>query len=122
MVDILRKAPDIVIVHEDGFSGQGRWRERFPVPGPLQVELGTGKGRFLQQMAERYPQRCFIGMEKEPGILLQAVRKTREMGLNNLKYILGDVNFYTAVLPRLNSKPGNSFLRSLAQKPHSERA
>ncbi len=97
MVDILRKAPDIVIVHEDGFSGQGRWRERFPVPGPLQVELGTGKGRFLQQMAERYPQRCFIGMEKEPGILLQAVRKTREMGLNNLKYILGDVQF----LPQL---------------------
>lgn len=93
MVEILRQYPELVVVYEEGFSDQGRWQERFPRPGPLQVELGTGKGQFLRQMAQRYPDRCFIGMEKEPGILLQAVRKTDEMGLTNLKFVLGDVQF-----------------------------
>lgn len=93
MVEILRQYPDLVVVYEQGFAGQGRWQERFLRPGPLQVELGTGKGQFLRQMAQLYPGRCFIGMEKEPGILLQAVRKTSEMGLTNLKFVLGDVQF-----------------------------
>ena len=93
MIDALREIPDIVVVYEEEFPEQIRWQERFREPGPLQVELGTGKGQFLHQMAQLHPNRSFIGMEKEPGILLQAVRKTREIGLENLKFVLGDVQF-----------------------------
>ena len=93
MVEALREFSDIVTVYDEKFAGVGRWKERFPCGGPLQVELGTGKGQYLRQMAERYPMQCFIGMEREPGVLLQAVRKTQELGLANLKFILADVQY-----------------------------
>jgi tRNA (guanine-N7-)-methyltransferase len=93
MVDALRVLSDTVMVFDDGSVGKRSWENRFQAPGPLHVELGTGKGQFLREMARIRPEDCFIGLEKEPGILLQAVRKTRELGLVNLKFILGDVQF-----------------------------
>jgi tRNA (guanine-N7-)-methyltransferase len=95
MVEALREFADMVTIFGDDFTGKGCWNERFPKPGPLLVELGTGKGQFLREMAQKYPDVCFIGLEKEPGVLLQAVRKTHEMGLRNLQFILGDVGFLT---------------------------
>lgn len=93
MQEALRKFSDIVTVFDDGFTGRGGWKKSFPVSGPLYVELGTGKGQFLREMAHNYPEACFIGVEKEPGILVQAVRKAHDMGLTNIKFILGDVQF-----------------------------
>jgi tRNA (guanine-N7-)-methyltransferase len=55
--------------------------------------LGTGKGQFLREMAQKHPAANFIGMEKEAGVLVQAVRKAQELELSNLKFILGDVQF-----------------------------
>jgi tRNA (guanine-N7-)-methyltransferase len=83
----------MVVVYEDGFAGKGGWKSSFPAPGPLNVELGTGKGQFLREMAQSHPEACFVGLEKEPGILVQAVRQAQDMGLTNLKFILGDVQF-----------------------------
>ena len=93
MVDALREYSDIVTVYDDSFSGRGQWKTRFPADGPLFVELGTGKGQYLRQAAEQNPTQCFIGMEREPGVLLQAVRKTRQMGLTNLQFVLADVQY-----------------------------
>lgn len=93
MVEVLRSYGGTVTVYDEKFSGQGSWKRSFSNPGPLYVELGTGKGQFLRQMAQRYPESCFIGLEKEPGVLVQAVRKSEEMGLSNVKFILGDVQF-----------------------------
>ena len=93
MVDALRVFSDTVTVFDDGFTGRGGWKSRFAASGPLYVELGTGKGQFLREMAQAHPEACFIGLEKEPGVLVQAVRKAHELGLANLKFILGDVQF-----------------------------
>lgn len=93
MVEALRGFADMVVVFGEDFKGRGCWKQLFSSPGPLLVELGTGKGQFLRTMAQKHPDTCFIGLEKEPGVLLQAARKTREMGLGNLKFILGDVAF-----------------------------
>lgn len=90
---MLRGFSDTVIVFDEGFVGRGGWKNSFPVSGPLYVELGTGKGQFLREMALTHPESCFIGMEKEPGILVQAVRQAMDVGLTNLKFILGDVQF-----------------------------
>jgi tRNA (guanine-N7-)-methyltransferase len=93
MVEALRVFSDTVTVFDEKFAGRGGWKKSFPVSGPLYVELGTGKGQFLRDMAQNHPEACFIGLEKEPGILVQAVRKARELGLTNLKFVLGDVQF-----------------------------
>lgn len=97
MVEALQTFPDQVKIATDGFTGAGTWRQWFSVPGPLSVELGTGKGQFLRQLAAQNPEQCFIGIEKEAGVLLQAVRRTQELGLTNLRFVLADVKDLAAL-------------------------
>ena len=91
MEDALRRFPGQVVILEDAYRLKGIWHEFFPQKGPIFVELGTGKGQFLRSMAQLHPEACFIGMEREPGVLLQAVRKADELQLKNLKFVLCDV-------------------------------
>ena len=93
MEDTLRGFSDQVVIFDEKFAGKGGWKNTFPGKGPLVVELGTGKGQFLREMAQRYPETCFVGLEREPGILLQAVRQAQDLEVDNLKFILGDVQF-----------------------------
>ena len=58
----------------------------------LHVELGTGKGEFITQIAERNPQINFIGLEVEATCVLAAARKVREKNLSNVKLIVFDVS------------------------------
>lgn len=62
-----------------------------PVPN-LRVELGTGMGDFITQIAERNPQINFIGLEVEKTCVLSAARKVREKNLSNVRLIVFDVN------------------------------
>ncbi|MBQ6297184.1 MAG: tRNA (guanosine(46)-N7)-methyltransferase TrmB [Selenomonadaceae bacterium] len=57
----------------------------------LYVELGTGKGDFITQIAERNPQINFIGLEVEATCVLAAARKVREKNLSNVRLIVFDV-------------------------------
>ena len=57
----------------------------------LYVELGTGKGDFITQIAEKNPQINFIGLEVEATCVLTAARKVREKNLSNVKLIVFDV-------------------------------
>lgn len=58
----------------------------------LYVELGTGKGDFITQIAERNPQINFIGLEVEKTCVLVAARKVREKNLSNVRLIVFDIN------------------------------
>ena len=63
----------------------------------LHVELGTGKGEFITQIAERYPQINFIGLEVEATCVLAAARKVREKNLSNVRLIVFDVENITEI-------------------------
>ena len=53
---------------------RGRWQS-FAGGAPLHVEIGTGKGRFLMEMAAREPGTAFLGVERYESVLLRAVEK-----------------------------------------------
>ena len=61
----------------------------------LHVELGTGMGDFITQLAERNPQINFIGLEVEKTCVLAAARKVREKNLSNVRLIVFDINNVT---------------------------
>lgn len=63
----------------------------------LFVELGTGMGDFITQIAERNPQINFIGLEVEATCVLAAARKVREKNLSNVRLIVFDVNNVTEI-------------------------
>ncbi|MBR2520224.1 MAG: tRNA (guanosine(46)-N7)-methyltransferase TrmB [Selenomonadaceae bacterium] len=61
----------------------------------LYVELGTGKGDFITQIAERNPQINFVGLEVEATVVLAAARKVHEKNLSNVRLIVFDVSNIT---------------------------
>lgn len=64
------------------------------------LEIGSGKGDFLIQMATKYPEFTFIGVEKNVTCAGITAKKISESGLTNTKIIFEDA---INVLPNLNS-------------------
>lgn len=69
---------------------KGSWREKFNCEN-LYVELGTGKGNFLTELASRNPDTLYVGVEKFAAVLASAARKAKERNLPNVKFIHMDV-------------------------------
>lgn len=74
-----------------GEEERGRWKEIFGREAPLFVELGTGKGDFISQMAEKNPEVNFIGIEKQQDVLIAAAKKVREKELKNVRLLVFDI-------------------------------
>lgn len=70
----------------------GRWAELFGNANPLCVEIGSGKGRFLTQMALLHPELNFVAVEGGPDIAIRILQKAKELDLKNLRVISVFVN------------------------------
>ena len=77
---------------ELGEEQKGHWQEKFPREAPLYVELGTGKGDFISQLAEKYPDINFIGIEAQQDVIYSAAKKVAEKGLTNVRLLVFDIN------------------------------
>lgn len=73
-------------------SLQGQWREIFGGSAPLYVELGTGKGKFISEMAVRLPETYFVGIEAQRDVLFYAAQKVRAVQVNNVRLLVFDIN------------------------------
>jgi tRNA (guanine-N7-)-methyltransferase len=62
-----------------------RLAEMFPRNHALEVELGSGDGSFLARWAQSNPARNFLGVERLLGRLRKLDRKSRRLGLANLR-------------------------------------
>lgn len=65
---------------------KGKWQKFFNNDNPIHVEIGMGKGDFIQGMAKKYPNINFIGIEKYTKVIGRAIKKYPEK-LNNLAVI-----------------------------------
>ncbi len=71
---------------------KGQWRSAvFHNDRPLYIEIGSGKGRFLSEMALLHPGIDFLGIEKFSSVLLRAVEKRETLPeLQNLYFLRFD--------------------------------
>ncbi|MBM7838410.1 tRNA (guanine-N7-)-methyltransferase [Alkalihalobacillus xiaoxiensis] len=83
------KRPNLVIQNPASF--QGKWKDVFEKNQPLHIEVGTGKGQFITNMAIQNPTINFIGVERYESVLLTAMEKAELAGLKNLKFLGQDV-------------------------------
>lgn len=68
--------------------------------GPLELDLGCGKGGFLLQLAERYPDRPIIGADIMVGRLRRLARKVERRELRNVDLLRIDAwNLVARMLP-----------------------
>ena len=71
-------------------SYRGRWQDAFPSPGPLHIEIGMGKGRFLMELASLHPDIRYLGIERYSSVLLRALQKMQADPLPNVKFLCMD--------------------------------
>lgn len=65
----------------------GKWKELFGNDNPVRVEVGTGKGRFIMDLAELNPDVNYVGIEKFSSVLIRALEKQAERDLKNVRFI-----------------------------------
>ncbi len=67
----------------------GSWNTYFKNSNPIHVEIGTGKGKFIIEMALSHPEINFIGIEKYDSVIARCLEKIPE-GISNLCMIRMD--------------------------------
>ena len=69
---------------------KGKWNSLFNNDNPIEIEIGTGKGKFIISLAIDNPNVNYIGIEKYDSPLVSAVKKLDGVNINNLKLICMD--------------------------------
>lgn len=70
---------------------KGKWAEEFGNDHPIHIEVGTGKGQFIANMAKNNPSINYIGIEHFDNVVVSAVEKAIELGApSNLRLIRGN--------------------------------
>jgi len=75
----LRLDPDRIVEHAD-------WLEVFGRPGRVDVEIGTGKGRFLLGAAAAHAEVNYLGVEWANKYLRVAEARAAKRGLTNVRF------------------------------------
>lgn len=57
---------------------------------PLHIEIGCGKGGFISETARRNPDINYIAFEKNLDVLVLAMEKVQELGLENVRFSPGN--------------------------------
>ncbi|MEN1783853.1 MAG: tRNA (guanosine(46)-N7)-methyltransferase TrmB [Bacteroidota bacterium] len=71
----------------DNFSLKGNWVSRFSNEGPIVLELGCGKGEYTVGLAERNPQKNYIGIDIKGARLWRGAKTALERGLSNVLFL-----------------------------------
>ena len=69
---------------------RGCWRQVFGNKNPLSIEIGMGKGKFILDMAKRYPDVNFVGIDPWPKARHAKRRLTSSEFLERYEKILVD--------------------------------
>jgi tRNA (guanine-N7-)-methyltransferase len=70
---------------------QFHWDEILPGEGSIHLEIGCGKGNFLEEFAANNPQLRVIGAEWDPHVAHFAARRLQRRSLKNAIILRGDV-------------------------------
>lgn len=70
------------------FPLKGNWsKEFFKNDNPIVLELGCGKGEYSVGLAERYPEKNFIGIDIKGARFWRGAKTAVEKGLNNVAFL-----------------------------------
>lgn len=77
---------------KDAMQLKGSWKEFFKNDNPIHLEIGCGKGQFITTMSLQNPNINYIAVEKQEQVIVTALRKGREKGINkNIAFFITDV-------------------------------
>jgi len=72
----------------DDISLKGKWNtDFFKNENPIVLELGCGKGEYSVSLAERYPEKNFIGIDIKGNRIWKGATDSIKMGLENIAFL-----------------------------------
>jgi tRNA (guanine-N7-)-methyltransferase len=71
----------------DAFPYKGRWSDFFKNNNPIVLELGCGKGEYSVGLAERYPNKNFIGIDIKGARFWRGAKTAVESGMHNVAFV-----------------------------------
>ncbi|MRG87746.1 tRNA (guanosine(46)-N7)-methyltransferase TrmB [Salinibacillus xinjiangensis] len=75
------------IVELSPLSHKGTWSDVFGNDNPIHLEIGSGKGQFIANMAKQHPEFNFIGMERVKSVIVGAIKKVKEKEVSNARLV-----------------------------------
>jgi tRNA (guanine-N7-)-methyltransferase len=87
--DKINEYPRLVVPHPQEWKG--KWHSFFKNDYPIHIEVGTGKGQFVSEMAKAHPETNYIGVELQTSVIVVALEKVIEADVPNLCLFNQDV-------------------------------
>lgn len=87
MTETAARSPESHEFKPDDYFRRVEKSEIFPGDHPLEVDLGCGDGSFLLGLAEHYPERRFLGVERLLGRARKVCKRAQRGNLDNLKVL-----------------------------------
>ncbi len=76
------------VLKESGFPLRGQWgKEYFHNDNPIVLELGCGKGEYAVGLAQKFPDKNFIGIDIKGARMWTGARRAEETGLKNVAFL-----------------------------------
>lgn len=120
------KNADVIIsnskyVANNPLDYKGKWNKLFGNDNPIEIEIGTGKGKFIIGKALANPNVNYIGIEKYDSPLVSAVKKLEEIEISNLKLVCFDALGIEDLFEKEVSKIYLNFSDPWPKKRHAKR-
>ena len=86
--------PDGERIKTEDFQLKGSWgSEYFKNDNPITLELGCGKGEYTVGLAEKYPDRNFIGIDIKGARMWKGAKYALENNVGNAAFIRARIEF-----------------------------
>ncbi len=100
---------------------KGNWKSVFGNNNKIYLEIGMGKGSFLIEHALKNKSVNFIGFEKYPSVLLNAIDRIEKEKIDNVKIICADAGNIDKIFYKEISKLYLNFSDPWPKKRHEKR-
>ena len=80
-------------IKEEGFALQGKWtKDFFKNNQPIILELGCGRGEYTVGMAEIFPNKNFIGIDRKGARMWKGCKASIENNMSNVAFLRTQIN------------------------------
>ncbi|MCH1416991.1 MAG: tRNA (guanosine(46)-N7)-methyltransferase TrmB [Flavobacteriaceae bacterium] len=80
------------------FRFKGKWRQDFfKNDRPIVVELGCGKGEYSVYLAQKYPEKNFVGVDIKGARFWAGAKESLELGLSNVGFLRTQIELIDAI-------------------------
>ena len=85
--------PSYAEVMNADFSKKGQWHTEFGNTHPIVLELGCGKGEYTINLAKKYPEKNYIGIDIKGARIWKGAKYALENHIDNVRFLRTRIEF-----------------------------